>query len=196
MKKLVLAIGLVIASSVNVFSQDNSIKNCSAEYINIIKNYQGSGVPFNLIEKYNLNYMYLNARTAVYTNNFELVNYQEPSFIENLKLEYKKFIELDDNQHDIIPDTTKNLGSLYEYVSNIPETFGVWELKELFKNLEMNNSKLNDHILQIFHYDINDDKIEYLDIFEIYTYKIKTIQTITLVKYKNGDLKLWEFEVE
>ncbi len=173
MKNLVLAISLVIASSFNVFSQYT---------------YATSDLPYGLIEKYNLNYLDVYDRVAFFTNDNKMISVFNPKKLSVVKINFETFVKLDNGNHDIIPDTTKNLGTMYEYLSNITETFGVWEIKEKY-SLLASSGLFNNQITQIFHYDINDSDIEYIQIFETFSSINKLYKTITLIMYNGGNLK-------
>ena len=132
MKKLVLTTGLVIASAVNVFGQYS--------YVNTI-------LPS---DKYNLNYLEMGVRVAISTNNTK--NFcQDASFLDKLNKSYNKFVKLDGGLHDIIPDTTKNLGSVSEYLSQLQPAAGLTELQKKYEVCEF--AGFQNQIMQIFHLD-------------------------------------------
>jgi len=168
MKKLVLAIGLVIASAVNVFGQYR---------------YDATVLPDT---KYNLNYLEMNVRVSIVTNNMKKFC-QDSLYINKLNKSYNKFVELDGGQHDIVPDTTKNLGSMSEYLKQLQPATGLLDLQEKYEICEL--AGFENQIMQIFHYDdVNDPEIEYIDIFEVNSIKNKVCIAISFIKYKNGTI--------
>jgi uncharacterized membrane-anchored protein YhcB (DUF1043 family) len=113
MKKLVVSIALVVVSAVNVFSQYSYVSTTLPD------------------DKYNLNYLEMNVRVAIATNNTKHFS-QDASYLDQLNKSYNNFVKLDDGLHDLIPDTTKNLGSILEYLKQLQPAIGLSEIQEIY----------------------------------------------------------------